>query len=135
MDNTRFTKVNFSKKIISVWLHQKKESYYECRTSFTKIINKYKKYKNHRNLISTLLKRSKQNYYEKYFEPNLNNSKNTWKGNLQTVRKWPTSYLLLTSVKLVLLSVSQIMFILLKQDISKQLKVLFNLSFSCSACL
>ena len=38
------------------------------------------KYKNHRNLISTLLKRSKQNYYKKYFESNLNNSKNTWKG-------------------------------------------------------
>ena len=38
------------------------------------------KYKNHRNLISTLLKRSKQNYYQKYFESNLNNSKNTWKG-------------------------------------------------------
>ena len=27
-----------------------------------------------------LLKRSKQNYYKKYFESNLNNSKNTWKG-------------------------------------------------------
>ena len=38
------------------------------------------KYKNHINLISTLLKRSKQNYYKKYFESNLNNSKNTWKG-------------------------------------------------------
>ena len=33
------------------------------------------KYKNYRNLISTLLKRSKQNYYKKYFESNLNNSK------------------------------------------------------------
>ena len=38
------------------------------------------KYKNHRNLLSTLLKRSKLNYYKKYFESNLNNSKNTWKG-------------------------------------------------------
>ena len=38
------------------------------------------KCKNHRNLISTLLKRSKQNYYKKYFESNLNNSKHTWKG-------------------------------------------------------
>ena len=38
------------------------------------------KYKNHRNLISTLLKRGKQNYYKKYFESNLNNSKNTCKG-------------------------------------------------------
>ena len=33
------------------------------------------KYKNHRNLIPTLLKRSKQSYYKKYFESNLNNSK------------------------------------------------------------
>ena len=38
------------------------------------------KYKNHRNLISTLSKRSKQNYCKKYFESNLNNSKSTWKG-------------------------------------------------------
>ena len=38
------------------------------------------KYKNHRNLISTLLKRNKQNYYKKYFGSNLNNSKNIWKG-------------------------------------------------------
>ena len=26
------------------------------------------------------MKRSKQNYFKKYFECNLNNSKNTWKG-------------------------------------------------------
>ena len=26
------------------------------------------------------MKRGKQNYYKKYFESNLNNSKNTWKG-------------------------------------------------------
>ena len=40
----------------------------------------YLKHKNHINLISTLWKRSKQNYYKKYFESILNNSKNTWKG-------------------------------------------------------
>ena len=38
------------------------------------------KLKNHRNLTSTLLKRSKQNYYKKYFKSNLNNSNNTRKG-------------------------------------------------------
>ena len=38
------------------------------------------KYKNHRSLILTFLKRSKQNYYKFYSESNLNNSKNTWKG-------------------------------------------------------
>ena len=37
----------------------------------------YKKYK---NLLSTLLKKSKQAYYDRYFEKNLENIKNTWKG-------------------------------------------------------
>ena len=37
-------------------------------------------YKKYRNLLSTLLKKSKQAYYDKYFERNLNNIKNTWKG-------------------------------------------------------
>ena len=37
----------------------------------------YKKYK---NLLSTLMKKSKQAYYDKYFERNWNNIKNTWKG-------------------------------------------------------
>ena len=34
----------------------------------------------YRNLISTLMKRSKQNYYSEYFESKLTNIKNTWKG-------------------------------------------------------
>ena len=38
------------------------------------------KYKIYRNLLSTLMKKSKQAYYEKYFERNWNNIKNTWKG-------------------------------------------------------
>ena len=38
------------------------------------------KYKIYRNLLSTLMKKSKQVYYEKYFERNWNNIKNTWKG-------------------------------------------------------
>ena len=37
-------------------------------------------YKKYRNLLSTLLKKSKQAYYDKYFERNWNNTKNTWKG-------------------------------------------------------
>ena len=37
------------------------------------------KYKKHRNLLSTLLKKSKQAYYDKYFERSWNNIKNTWK--------------------------------------------------------
>ena len=42
----------------------------ECHTN-------YKKY---RNLLSTLMKKSKQAYYDRYFERNWNNVKNTWKG-------------------------------------------------------
>ena len=36
-------------------------------------------YKSYRNMISTLLKQSKKNYYNKYFKDN-NNMKNTWEG-------------------------------------------------------
>ena len=32
-----------------------------------------------RNLLSTLIKKSKQAYYDRYFESNWNNIKNTWK--------------------------------------------------------
>ena len=34
-------------------------------------------YKKYRNLLSTLMKKSKQAYYDKYFERNWNNIKNT----------------------------------------------------------
>ena len=37
----------------------------------------YTNYKKYRNLLSTLMKKSKQAYYDKYFERNLNNIKNT----------------------------------------------------------
>ena len=37
-------------------------------------------YKNHRNLLSALLKKSKENYYKKCFESNWNNAKIIWKG-------------------------------------------------------
>ena len=42
----------------------------ECHTN-------YKKY---RNLLSTLMNKSKQAYYDRYFEKNWKNIKNTWKG-------------------------------------------------------
>ena len=38
------------------------------------------KYKIYRNLVSTLMKKSKQAYYDKHFERNWNKIKNTWKG-------------------------------------------------------
>ena len=37
-------------------------------------------YKKYRTLLSTLMKKSRQAYYDKYFERNCNNIKNTWKG-------------------------------------------------------
>ena len=37
-------------------------------------------YKKYRSLHSTLMKTSKQAYYDKYFERNWNNIQNTWKG-------------------------------------------------------
>ena len=37
-------------------------------------------YQKYRNLFFTLMKKSKQAYYDKYFEKNWNNIKNTWKG-------------------------------------------------------
>ena len=54
----------------------------------TKFINKkdpvlkeefHTKYKKYRNLLSTVMKKSKQAYYDKCFERNWNNIKNTWK--------------------------------------------------------
>ena len=47
-------------------------------------INKKEKFhtncKKYRNLLSTLMKKRKHAYYDKYFERNRNNIKNTWKG-------------------------------------------------------
>ena len=40
----------------------------------------HEKYNKYRNVLSTLLKKSKQIYYTKYFESNWNNIRNTWKG-------------------------------------------------------
>ena len=37
-------------------------------------------YKKYINLLSTLMKKSKQAYHDKYFERNWNKIKNTWKG-------------------------------------------------------
>ena len=52
-------------------------------------------YKKYRNLLSTLMKKSKQAYYDRYFEKNWKNIKNTWKGiksliSLKTVHSLDT---------------------------------------------
>ena len=38
------------------------------------------KYKYYRNLVSTAIKKSKKKCYNEFFENNLNNIKNAWKG-------------------------------------------------------
>ena len=40
----------------------------------------HEQYRTYKNLLSKLMKQSKQIYYTKYFENNWNNIKNTWKG-------------------------------------------------------
>ena len=40
----------------------------------------YEKYRQYRNLISTLLKKSKQSYFTNFFQENLYDLKNTWEG-------------------------------------------------------
>ena len=42
-------------------------------------------YKKYGNLLSTLKKKSKQAYYDKYFERNWNNVKNKWKGTQSVI--------------------------------------------------
>ena len=85
------------KKLISISLDSKKpwitsgiqKSIYIKSKLLKKFINKkdpqtkavfYEQYKTYRNLLSTLMKQSKQIYYTKYFENNWSNIKNTWKG-------------------------------------------------------
>ena len=60
------------------------------------------KYKMYRNLFSTLIKKSKQAYYVKYFERNWSNIKNTWKGiksliSLKTVASHVSTILFLNN--------------------------------------
>ena len=51
----------------------------------------HQKYKNYRNNIAILMKKSKQNCFTKYFETNIKNLKNTWKGIKSIILKNPAS--------------------------------------------
>ena len=64
----------------SIFIKNKIFKNYIEKNDITQKNELHNKYKIYRNLISTLMKRSKQNYYSKYFESNLTNIKNTWKG-------------------------------------------------------
>ena len=72
MDNVRVIKINICEKQITYEFMNKKDPVIkeECHTN-------YKKY---RNLLSTIMKKSKEAYYDKYFEKKWNNIKNTSKG-------------------------------------------------------
>ena len=65
-------KNNLLKKFITAKDPQVKERY-------------HKEYKNYRNMLSTILKQSKTNYYNHYFATNCNSIKNTWKGLKSTL--------------------------------------------------
>ena len=55
------------------------KKFVNCNDSQTKE-HLHTRYKGYTNLLSTLLKRNKTNYYNRYFDINWNNIKNTWKG-------------------------------------------------------
>jgi hypothetical protein len=57
-------------------LHKK---FIKCRNENLKL-QYFQKIKYYRNQISNLLRYSKKTYYSTYFNQNLNNLKNTWKG-------------------------------------------------------
>ena len=72
MDNFRITKINIcEKKLLKNFINKKDPILKE------EIHTNYKKY---RNLLSTLMKKSKQACYDEYFEINWNNMKSTEKG-------------------------------------------------------
>ena len=50
------------------------------------------KYKSYRNMLSTLMKKIKQNYFITFFENNLKNLKNTWKG-IKSIISMKSSFL------------------------------------------
>ena len=72
MDQFWCTKICFNKKLnFKKYIHKKDRHIKE---------ELHKKYKNYRNIIPARIKKSKQNYFTKYFESNIKNLKNTWKG-------------------------------------------------------
>ena len=64
----------------SIFIRNKIFKNYNRKKDITQKNELHNKYKIYRNLITALMRRSKQNYYCKYFESNLTNIKNTWKG-------------------------------------------------------
>ena len=69
-----------SKPWITVGLQKSRTVKNKLLTNFINKKEPILKEEFHRNVLSTLMKKSKQAYYDKNFERNWNNIKNTWKG-------------------------------------------------------
>ena len=84
----RFNKYKFRFKT-RPWITSALQKSFPPKSSlFNKIINSkdlqakehhHIKYKTNRNMLSTLMKKTKMNYYNHYFKTNWDNIKNTWK--------------------------------------------------------
>ena len=64
----------------SILIKNKLFSDYINKKELSQKIEYHIKYKRYRNMLSTLMKKSEENYFTKFFENNLKNLKNTWKG-------------------------------------------------------
>ena len=67
------------------------EKFINCNDSQTKE-HLHTRYKEYRNLLPTLLKRSETNYYNRYFDIDWSNIKNTWKGikSILSIKPYPS---------------------------------------------
>ena len=68
MDYTRFAKK-----------HNTYSKFVKCKNKILKEFH-HNNYRNYRNLLSTLLKRAKENYFTNFFNDNIKDIKKTWKG-------------------------------------------------------
>ncbi len=90
-------RLNFNFPEIRKSIHIK-NTYYKkyLKTKSQKFYSRFKKY---RNKINHLMRMSKNNYYDNYFNKHLNDSKLVWKGIKQTIyMKTPTSSAIPTTI-------------------------------------
>ena len=58
----------------------------------------YNRFKVYRNMIVTLIRKSKNNYFSKYFSDNVKNLRETWKGNKNIIQLKSNTNSLLTCI-------------------------------------
>ena len=80
LQNTISIKNNSLLKFITAKDYQVKERYQKEYKDYQVKKRYQKEYKDYINMLSTILKQSKTNYYNHYFKNNRNRIKNTWKG-------------------------------------------------------